>query len=218
MSSEIEICNLALSHLGNAANVSSIDPPEGSVEAFYCAQFYPLARDAMLESHNWKFNTRRGALELLVDTNDQWLYVYAKPNLTLKIIAVIPPDATNDNNISSSEIEDENFYTGKYAPQAYCIETLSSGSEVICTNQEDAAVRYTVYITDTAKFTPLFKMALSYMVAAMIAGPLLKGKTGREESKRCLSLADEFIRRAKGSDSSQYRSNVVQQVPWLTGR
>jgi hypothetical protein len=51
MSSVIDICNLALSHIGQAADVSSIDPPENSIEAEYCARFYPMARDTLLEAY-----------------------------------------------------------------------------------------------------------------------------------------------------------------------
>ena len=53
MASEIAICNLALSHLGDAANIASIDPPEGSAQAEHCATFYPIARDSLLEMHDW---------------------------------------------------------------------------------------------------------------------------------------------------------------------
>ena len=59
MSSEVDICNLALSHLGDEASLASIDPPEGSAQADHCAKFYPIARDLMLEKHPWKFATRR---------------------------------------------------------------------------------------------------------------------------------------------------------------
>ena len=33
MVSKTDICNLALSHFGQAADISSIDPPDGSAEA-----------------------------------------------------------------------------------------------------------------------------------------------------------------------------------------
>ena len=59
MSSEVAICNLALAHLGDSATVASIDPPEGSAQSEHCARFYPIARDALLEMHAWKFATRR---------------------------------------------------------------------------------------------------------------------------------------------------------------
>ena len=49
MASEVDICNLALGHLGDNATVASLNPPEGSVQAQHCARFYPIARDALLE-------------------------------------------------------------------------------------------------------------------------------------------------------------------------
>ena len=62
MASEVDICNLALSHLGDNATVASIDPPEGSAQAEHCSRFYPIARDTLLEMHNWNFSTRRAVL------------------------------------------------------------------------------------------------------------------------------------------------------------
>ena len=59
MSSEIDICNLALARLGDDATVASIDPPEGSAQAEQCARFYSIARDTMLEMHDWRFATKR---------------------------------------------------------------------------------------------------------------------------------------------------------------
>ena len=35
MSSVVDICNIALSRLGDRATVTSIDPPEGSAQALY---------------------------------------------------------------------------------------------------------------------------------------------------------------------------------------
>ena len=48
MASAVDICNLALSHLGDTATVASLDPPEGSAQAEHCARFYPVARDALV--------------------------------------------------------------------------------------------------------------------------------------------------------------------------
>ena len=59
MASEVEICNLALARLGDAATVVSIDPPEGSAQAEHCAMFYPMARDTLLAQHPWGFAQRR---------------------------------------------------------------------------------------------------------------------------------------------------------------
>ena len=64
MASEVDICNLALGHLGDNATVSSISPPEGSAQAEHCARFYPIARDALLEMHNWNFAMRLSLIHI----------------------------------------------------------------------------------------------------------------------------------------------------------
>jgi hypothetical protein len=65
VASEVDICNLALGHIGDSATVSSINPPEGSAQAEHCSRFYPIARDSLLEMHNWGFATKRTNLALL---------------------------------------------------------------------------------------------------------------------------------------------------------
>jgi len=52
-----QICNLALAHLGNQALVTSISPLDGSMEAQYCAVFYPQALNVMMAKHAWSFAT-----------------------------------------------------------------------------------------------------------------------------------------------------------------
>jgi hypothetical protein len=225
MATAIEICNIALSHLGDTATVTSIDPPEGSAQAEHCARFYPIARDAVLQAHPWSFATRRAALVLTANVNDQWAYVYALPNLMMQAIAVIPPNADNDYNIPASEGYDALINgttllntTGAYAPQPYAIETLADGTRVICTNQEDAVLRYTVYVTDTVIFPPLFVMALTWLLASMLAGPIIKGDVGAAEAKRCYQMFHVHHESAKSHDSRQRKTGMNHFVDWISGR
>jgi hypothetical protein len=43
MASEVQICNLALSRIGEDGSIISLDPPEGSEHAAACAAFYQRA-------------------------------------------------------------------------------------------------------------------------------------------------------------------------------
>lgn len=201
MSSVIDICNISLSHLGDTATVASIDPPEGSAQAEHCARFYPIARDSLLEMHPWSFATRRVALSLLADTMDQWAYIYTFPNQAIKILAVIAADAADDAS-----------------PQPFIIETLASGARVICTNQETAVVRYVAAITDSAAFSPLFTMLLTWFMSSMLAGPILKGDVGAAEAKRCYAVFADLLSKATTSDSNQRRVTPTQSVAWMAGR
>ena len=53
MASDVDICNEALSHLGDSATVSSINPPEGSAQAEHCARFYPTTLATLFGTPTW---------------------------------------------------------------------------------------------------------------------------------------------------------------------
>lgn len=213
MSSEVEICNAALSHLGDTATVASISPPEGSAQSEHCARFYPMARNALLEMHPWNFCTRREALALLSETNDQWDYVYAVPNNMLRAISVLSDEASDDYSMDAGD-----DVTAQYSPQPYCIETLSDGAVVICTNQEDAVLRFTALVTDSTKFPPAFTLALTWLLASMLAGPVIKGDVGAQEGQRCYKMFLSHYAIASANDSNQRKITTTHIVPWLAGR
>lgn len=225
MTSEVDIVNLALSMLGDDATVSSIDPPEGSAQAAHAARFYPIARNAILEMHAWGFATKRAALALLSTTPpSQWQYVYAMPINMLNILAVTSDTAQDDYSTgfpppyTPFQESNNNIGQGAYTPQPYVVESLSDGSQVIYTNQQNAVMRYTVLVTDVTKFTPLFVHALSVTLASHLAGPVLKGETGRAERKALMTEAMQILASAKVSDANQRRTDVSHITPWQAGR
>lgn len=201
MASEIDICNLALSHLGDTATVASLDPPEGSAQAEHCARFYPIARDTLLELYQWQFATRRTLLAQLVAESGPWSYAYAAPSDALKLLAVLPDGA--DSSTEGVDFEPEVGPSGEYL--------------ILC-NTPEVSLRYVALVTDTTRFSPLFVMAVSWQLAALLAGPLLKGDAGAAEAKRCTSMAQAFIAKAAESDANQRQHKPVHNVPWMTGR
>lgn len=168
MASAVDICNLALSHLGDGATVSSIDPPEGSAQAEHCKRFYPIARDNCLERHPWNFSTKRVTLaELSGAAPASWVFAYAWPNAALGIFDVYSAGAGNDDTDG----------------EEFVVETLPSGDKVIYTNAEQASARISVSISDTTKFSPLFVAAVSRLLASYLAGPIIKAGEGRAEAR-----------------------------------
>lgn len=216
MAAEVDICNLALAHLGDAATIASINPPEGSAQAEHCARFYPMARDALLESYAWGFSTRRAVLAKLTDNaRSEWDYAYALPADTLQIMAVLPPDSTDDY-ISAASVSIGASVS--YTPQPFACEINEAGAFVIYSDQVDAIVRYTALVTDSTKFSPLFTLALSWQLAAMLAGPVLKGDVGAAEAKRCTVMAQAYLAQARQSDANQRRLPMRATAPWLAAR
>lgn len=226
MASEVDICNLALGHLGDNATVASIDPPEGSAQAEHCARFYPIARDSLLEMHFWNFTMRRIKLAAVTNSWPEWQYAYAVPGDCLNAIAVMPPDANDDYSTRFVPTDTPDFAhnyspmiaAGRYVPQPFTMETVSDGSSVIYTNQEQAMLRYTVLVTDPTKFSPLFVMTLSWHLASMLAGPVIKGDQGAAEAKRCTQMMTGYLAQAQESDANQRRTTIEHIVPWTAGR
>lgn len=226
MASEVDICNLALGHLGDNATVTSIKPPEGSAQAEHCARFYPIARDSLLEMHFWNFTMRRINLASMEATWPEWKYAYALPADVLNIIAVMPPDAYDDYATKFVPTDTPQFAhnitpviaAGRYSPQPFGVEVLADGQHVLYTNQENAMLRYTAYVSDPTVFSPLFVMALSWHLASMLAGPILKGDAGAAEAKRCTQMAMGYVSQAEVSDANQRRITIEHIVPWTSGR
>lgn len=210
MSSEVDICNLALSYLGDEATVASLDPPEGSSQADHCARFYPIARDIMLDSHKWNFNTRRATLALLsTAAPSPWAYAYAAPADALDLIGVLAADAADDNSLG---------VRGAYTPQPFVAEVDATGVTVIYANQADAVLRYTAHVTDSTKFSPLFVHALTMSLASMLAGPVLKGETGVKAAMVWADRAEKAMAKAAASDANQQHQQVVQSPSWIANR
>lgn len=214
MASEVDICNLALSHLGDDATVASINPPEGSAQAEHCSRFYPIARDTLLELHAWNFCTKRATLALLDDTGTQWTYTYQQPSDCLRVISVLHINAGDDLGTPASTMP----WPALITPQPFVCETDALGRQIIRTNQQEAMVRYTSFVTDTTKFSPLFVTALTWKLAAMLAGPVVKGDAGRAEAKRCEEMFTMWMRQAVTSDANQRHVEPPHSVSWMSAR
>jgi hypothetical protein len=226
MASAVDICNLALAHLGDTATVSSIDPPEGSAQAEHCSRFYPIALNSLLEMHYWSFTTKRVTLAQVTNNWPQWKYAYAIPGDANNIISVLPPDATDDYSTKFTPTDTPYFAAnyapvtsaGRYVPQQYNKEIDADGNGVLLTNQENAELRYTAFVNDTTAFSPLFVLALSWHLASMLAGPIIKGETGAAEAKRCAQMFALFESQAEASDAVQRNIKPEHIVPWTAGR
>ena len=222
MATEVDICNLALAHLGDDATIATIKPPEGSAQAEKAARFYPIARDSLLEMHTWNFASKRGALALTTVTLDQWEYAYQAPADLMTPVAIISPSAQNDYATRMSAGDTPGGITSNYAPTIvagqYSPQQFAEEGAYIYTNQENAVLRYQAYVTDPTLFSPLFINTLSWHLASMLAGPVIKGDQGAAEAKRCTQTMVQYLSTAKQSDNLHRDITVEHIVPWTSGR
>ena len=178
MATEVDICNLALAHLGDDATIATLSPPEGSAQAEKAARFYPIARNTLLQMHTWNFAARRGNLALTTNTLDQWDYAYVAPADMMSPISIISPTAQNDYATRMSAGDTPGGITSNYAPTIvagqYTPQQFAIEGTYIYTNQENAMLRYQAFITDPSTFSPLFVMSMVKSISKLPFISLIK--------------------------------------------
>lgn len=229
MSNDVDICNTALGYLGDAANVTSISPPDQSAQARHCARFYPMVLKSAQEMHHWNFGTHRSVLTLISplpapNVNNQWNYVYALPNVCLNAIKVMDLNAPDDWSIGVGP-EQARYWnpspqlSTSYTRVPFVREALADGTEVICTDQQDALLMHTVLVTDPNKFTGLFVEVLAALLASKLAGPIVKGKEGRALAQEWMQAAMAILAKAQMQDANNRSiSQIEQSTPWVQMR
>lgn len=206
-SKEVDICNLALSYIGDKATVTNINPSDGSHQADLCARYYPLARDMLLERHRWDFTIRQVSLTALsASGRTEWDFAYRLPSNFAGVIAVIPKDSTDDQTTE-----------GSIAPKPFAIEANSDLDRILYTDLGDAVLRYQAKITDSTKFSQMFVHAVSWQLASMLAGTLIKGDEGIAAVRNASQMAEFYSQRAAAFDSRTTREKPVVDTntnPW----
>lgn len=155
-SSETEICNIALSNLGQGKTISSLT--ELSEEARACNLLYPTVRDAVLRDFKAGFSKKTAALNLVEeDPNTEWKYSYRVPSdciFARRIVSGIRNE-TEDMKIPFQEGADDQGL-------------------LIFTDLEDAELEYTYRVTQVSRFPPDCVLAIAFRLAAYLA-PRLTG-------------------------------------------
>lgn len=198
MASVVQICNMALSHIGSDARVTSISPPDGSVEAGHCATFYDLARTELLEPGSWAFSLKRASLGALTNTSEAWAYAYAKPSDCMRPLRVLHPTmgvTVFNQDTVYAHIDDRDS-------AQFDVE-----GDVIYTNEPDAVLVYVQDLTDTTKFTASFTTAFSFLLGGYLAGPIIKGNEGARLGdamrQRAFSAADMSAAASANASSTE---------------
>lgn len=139
---EVDICNLALAHIGQA-EITSLD--ENNKPARICKRFYPAARDDVLREHPWNFALKRVALPADVET----------PVFGFALQYTLPSDCLKP-------IE----------PEDLSIRWKVEARKILTDHAAPLNLRYIKKEADVSLYDPLFVIALALKVALMIGQPL----------------------------------------------
>lgn len=200
MPSKTEICNLALTHLGQGKEIGNIES-ENSEEARTARRVYETARDTVLRDFPWSFATKIAALSLIeTEPNTEWAFSYRVPTDCLYLRRILS-GLRNDNRESRTP---------------YRVAQDDSGL-ILFTDYEDAEAEYTVRVTDTTLYPPDFTMAFSYYLAALMAPRLTNGDPYKL-GDRCFRLYQYEVSRAVSRGANEEQAEVEPESSYIRAR
>ena len=155
MSSDVEICNIALSRVAYTQPIVSFT--ERSKAAELCRVFYSSLREQVLQAFPWPFAESIVALADIGSPAPGWAFRYRYPADCLKVRDIVQPGWRR----ALRSDQQTPFALG-----------YDSGGWVIHTDQPEAACRFTFKVEDSTFFDAQFADALSWRLAMELALPL----------------------------------------------
>ena len=151
MASVVQICNMALTRIGQNQFIDSID--EQSKAAELCALHYEQCRDQVLQDFPWPFAEARVSLADIGSPPQNWAYRYRYPTDCLQIRHITTPGMRQPRVEQRVQFKVIN----------------ATGGRAIVTDQAEAELVYTLKAEDTTYFSPLFTSALAWRLSAELA-------------------------------------------------
>ena len=202
MSSEVEICNLALSNI-RAGSINSLD--EGSIQAQVCKLKYPILRDRCLREIPWQFNHKIRALAPVTTDIFNWAYAYSYPVDCLKIRRLVgsyeelPAGSAN----VASRLLDSRVIPLKDLRQQIPYEVFNfDNTKLIGSDQADLRIDFAAKVTDPNLFSDDFVMALSHLLSSELAVPIVGAELGRALRNDSIQLYRQYLASAIATDQN----------------
>lgn len=205
MPTAVDICNLALSYLGDRATVTSIDPPEGSAQADHCARFYPVAVSSLLATFPWSFAITRKRLSLLSYKPLGGGYAFALPADCVTLIEVKAYEVTGD--------DEEEIVTSQSA--VHYTREIVNNQRAIITEYPRVWIKYVTSEVPARNFPDLFADALAYLLASKLAGVLMPGTSGAQMSAEMLKAYMLYEAKARHEDAVQDQKHFAVKPDFL---
>lgn len=186
LANDIDICNLALDHLGKP-NITSFT--DGSVEGPKCQRQYGTARRTALSKSPWTFARKTGALGLLAANalSDVWEYCYDLPNDMVKLHKLIEPSRRGNFNEPPIPmyLEDGKLYT----------------------NLPDACLRYVYDNKVTLNWSDMFDDTVALALAVRLAPSMTRRRADVDRLREAYvtTLAEAVEHDATQDTDSNYR-------------
>lgn len=205
MSSVVEVCNMALSHI-RAGSINSLT--EGSLQSQTCSLWYPKSRDRILADAPWQFAQSIKPLTMKSGVSVfGWAYIYQYPTDCLRIGRLVRNwsnvSATPGQSNVATRLDDPlSLHVNFNQPIDYRVMNVS-GEKVIVCNEPDLRIDYTSKTEDPNLFDTDFTIALSHLLASNISIAIVGGELGRAFKSDNLSLYQSYISAALASNNNE---------------
>lgn len=145
ITSKVELCNMALSHLGNYGTVEDIDTPTSEKEIVF-ALWYDISRETFLKMTMPNFALARKRVAQVVETPPYpFGYSYEYPDDCLKVLGIGKiEDKVNDYTVENNRIYTDVLYS------------------------DGLPLRYIKSVSDVSAMSSDFKVAFSWFLASHV--------------------------------------------------
>lgn len=213
MASVVDIYNMALSHIRGGRVSATTDT---TLQAQQCNLFYETCRNQVLEDVRWGFASRVESLALLdSDTFSvfNWAYVYQYPSNCLRINRLILNHEYVQSGTSTavtSRFYDRNLPIPDHKTPVPYAQFDVDGTRVIAANDSNLRIDYNTNaaaVMNPVRFPSSFVMALSHLLASMIAVQIVGEERGSKMMRDQLALYRQYISTATANElNDQYEA------------
>lgn len=199
MASDVDLANMALGHLGSEPVVTSLNPPDGTVEAGYVKRYLTIARQQAIEMCPFAWTKKRAILAEVDNPSDVWTYAYARPADCLIPLRILQITQVRETTWPFSPIvteDDVRIFTERGSAE------FEIEGSTILTHEPEAVLLYKRDVTDLTRASATFVGGLSYLLASYLAGPIIKGPEGANTAQKLKEIARSALATAAVIDSN----------------
>lgn len=201
---DVQICNMALAHLGHSGPFISDLETDQSQEAETCNVFWDTVRDDVLGDYPWPFATAKKELAQIADQErDGWDYAFALPDDCVSPRFIWPADSTP-----------RKLYPETRTPYKIAKHSEEETSILLC-DIDNPVLEYTARMSNVAAYPSKFAMAMSYKMAEMIAIPIT-GDANKRREMRALYRAE--VGQAEARAMNEQQEDEEPETPSLRAR
>lgn len=230
----VTIVNIALAEIGAQAQVSSVNPSDGSAEGNAASLLYTPKIDDLHRAAHWNFARAQSSLTLLKaaagtpenpngttsSPPQPWLYSYAYPTDCLKTRYILPalpvqsssiPFTTADN---TAPISYGNDAAVRFIV-ASDIDDAGNRVRAIFTNMAAAQLIYTIRITDPNLWDPSFVSCATAYLGAWFVNALARNRALYQDQ---MQLAMAIVNKARATDGNEGPTTMDHTPDWIRAR